>query len=89
MNIYQIKIDGKYFAGISEREIGKAAAGGWYDKGKAILDIVLVPDREKAKTIEGNINLKSYWERIYELIRYGDLKFEKIEIVRVEDGMDS
>jgi hypothetical protein len=84
MNTYHIKIDGLYFAGISEREIGKAAVGGWYDEGTVVKGFILSPHKENAKLIEGNINLKSYWNKIYDAIRYGDVNFSKIEIVKVD-----
>mgnify|MGYP006946508382 FL=1 len=84
MNTYLIKIDGLYFAGITEHEMGKSAVGGWYDEGKTIRGLLLVPEKERAKKIEGNVNLNSYWKRIYDLLRYGNLQFKKLEIEKVD-----
>lgn len=84
VNAYHIKIDGMFFVDTSDKEIGQASVGGWYDEGAEVKDVILSPDKDKAKLIEGAINLKSYWNRIYDAIRYGDFKFNKIEIVRVE-----
>ena len=84
MNTYLIKIDNLYFAGITEHEVAKSPTGGWYDQGKTVRDLLLVPEKEKAKRIEGNVNLNSYWKRIYELLRYGNLQFSKLEIEKVD-----
>ena len=87
MNTYHIKIDGMFFVGTSDKEIAYApvGVGGWYDEGAEVKGIVLSRDKDQAKLIEGAINLKSHWNRIYDAIRYGDFKFNKIEIVRVDD----
>ena len=84
MNTYLIKIDNLYFAGITEHEVAKSPTGGWYDQGKTVRGLLLVPEKEKAKRIEGNVNLNSYWKRIYELLRYGNLQFSKLEIEKVD-----
>ena len=85
MDIYLIKIDDRYFVDVNEEEIGKVPIGGWYDEGGNIGGVILSTEREKAKIIEGNINLKSYFNRIYNETRYGTFKFNKLEIVRVEE----
>lgn len=85
MNTYLINIDGLFLVDISSETIGKAPTGAWYDGGYMVKGVVLSPDEEKAKTIEGNLNLNSYWKKIYDAIRYGDFTFNKIEIVRVEE----
>ena len=85
MDVYLIKIDGKYFVDTNEEDFGKVPVGGWYDEGGNIGGVILSTKREKAKIIEGNINLKSYFNRIYDATRYGTFKFDKLEIVRVDD----
>ena len=85
MNEYKIKIDGKYFVGIGEETEGKAPVGGMYDEGKNIGGVILTENTLQARKIEGNINLKSYFNKIYESIRYGDFEFNKLEIVRIEN----
>ena len=47
--------------------------------------MVLTNNLDEAKRIEGNFNLKSYLNRIYDATRYGTFKFNKLEIVRVEN----
>jgi len=84
MNTYLIKIDNKYLVGTNEEEI-KVPAGGWYDKGGTTGSVILTNKLSEAKRIEGNINLKSYFNKIYESIRYGDFEFNKLEIVRIDD----
>ena len=88
MDTYHIKVDGLFLVDISSEAIGKAPTisfGGWYDSGYMVKSVILSPDEEKAKAIEGNLNLNSYWKKIYDAIRYGDMKFNKLEIVRIDD----
>jgi len=84
MNNYYIMIDGHYFKGIDEESTGKAPTGDWYDIGKNICGIVLTDSREEARLIEGNINLKSYFLKIYDAVRYSGFTFEKLSIERVK-----
>lgn len=86
MKTYLIIIDGLYFAGTDTESIGKAPAGaGWYDNGQSITKILLTPEGTKAKKIEGNINLKSFFNKIYDSVRYGNFEFEKLEIVCIRN----
>lgn len=85
MNTYLIKINDKYLAGINEEEVGKVPVGGWYDEGGNVGGVILTNNLNEAKIIEGNINLKSYFNKIYDATRYGTFKFNKLEIVRVDD----
>lgn len=55
---------------------GKAPNGGWYDTGKGVRELILTNDKKKAKLIEGMINLKSFFNQIYDSIRYGEVNFE-------------
>ena len=84
MDTYLIKIDDKYLVDTNEEDFGKVPIGGWYDTGGSIGGVILSTEREEAKIIEGNINLKSYFNRIYNATRYRTFKFNKLEIVRVE-----
>ena len=84
MDVYLIKIDDKYLVDTNEEDFGKVPVGGWYDTGGNIGGVILSTERKKAKIIEGNINLKSYFNRIYDATRYGTFKFDKLEIVRVK-----
>lgn len=85
MDVYVIKINGQYFVGVSGKEVGMAPVSGWYDEGGSICRIELSREREKAKVIEGNINLMSYFNKIYNAVRYGTFKFDNLEIVRVSE----
>ena len=85
MDTYLIKIDDKYLVDTNEEDFGKVPVGGWYDTGGNIGGVILSTERRKAKIIEGNINLKSYFFRIYNAMRYGTFKFNKLEIVRVKN----
>lgn len=85
MDTYLIKIDNKYLVGTNEKDFGKVPVGGWYDEGGNIGGVILSTERRKAKIIEGNINLKSYFLRIYDATRYGTFQFDKLEIVRVKE----
>ena len=85
MDVYLIKIDDKYLVGTNEEDFGKAPIGGWYDEGINIGGVVLSDNLDEAKRIEGNINMKSYFNKIYDATRYGTFQFDKLEIVRVKN----
>lgn len=51
--------------------------------------MVLTNNLDEAKRIEGNINLKSYFNKIYDATRYGTFKFNKLEIVRVGNDRET
>lgn len=85
MDTYLIKIDDRYFVNTNNDDFGKVPAGGWYDTGGSIGGVILTNNLSEAKRIEGNINLKSYFNKIYDATRYGTFKFNKLEIVRVEN----
>lgn len=89
MNVYLIKINDKYLKGINEEDIGKAPTGSWYDTGSSVGGVIVSDDRDEAKLIEGNINLKSYFNKIYDATRYGTFTFNKIEIVRVGNDRET
>lgn len=83
MNIYKIKVDDKYLAGFTDDSVATAPTGRWYDTGKDVRGLVLVEDSAQAKEIEGNLNLKSYFNRIYEMIRYSKFSFNELTIEKV------
>lgn len=83
MNLYHIRIDNKYFAGVNDEVIAKAPSGGWYDVGKNVNALFLVSEIEYAKEIGGNTNLKSYFNKIHDAIRYGGLSFHEITIIKI------
>jgi hypothetical protein len=78
MNIYKIKVDDKYLAGFTDDSVATAPTGRWYDTGKDVRGLVLVEDSAQAKEIEGNLNLKSYFNKIYEIIRYSKFEFKTL-----------
>lgn len=88
MDTYLIKIDGRYFVDTNDEDLGKVPVGSWYDTGGNIGGVILSTKRKKAKIIEGNINLKSYFLRIYDATRYGTFQFDKMEIVRVKNDFN-
>jgi hypothetical protein len=45
--------------------------------------LFLVNEQDKAKEIGGNTNLKSYFNKIHDVIRFGKLNFDKITIEKI------
>ena len=84
MNAYNIKLNGKWFVGMGEVN-GQAFAGGWYDAGKNTRGFILSDNQSEAKLIEGMTNLNSYFNKIYESVRFGDVKtnIEELLILKV------
>ena len=85
MNIYKIKIDGLYLVDTSTETIGKTPAGGWYDTGGEISGLILSRDEKMAKRIERTFNLRSYFNRIYDAVRFTGFQFNRLEILRVDE----
>lgn len=85
MNAYNIKINGKWFVGLGE-ENGQSYGGGWYDTGKTTRHFILSDEQDKALLVEGNINLKSYFTKIYDSVRYGRPKYDLEELTFVKVG---
>jgi hypothetical protein len=81
---YTIKINGKYFAGFDpDKTEGKTAHMGWQPKAVELDAVVLVDDVTRSRKLEGNISLKSCLDKIYDRMRYADLKIQKLEVEAV------
>jgi hypothetical protein len=80
---YTIKVNGKYFAGYSDTSDGKTSHMGWQPQAVEMDGLVFNENRENAKIVEGNVNLKSYLDAIYERMRFCGLIVDSIEVHRV------
>lgn len=87
MNNYTIKINGKYLSGYDYGELEKEKIGpsGWYTQESSMEKMLFSDKKENARLAEGNINLKSELDRVYDRMRYGDLKVDEILIERVNE----
>lgn len=82
MDSFFIKINGKYLQGYDEtRAVGKVGHSGWQPKAYELPAIVLTRDKNKARIVEGSINLRSDLDRIMNQIRFAGLVIQKLEIV--------
>lgn len=80
-----IKVNDSYYAGESEDTVPTPRPkGGWYCNRSESSVLIFMNDIENAKVIESLTNLNSHWQRIYNSMRYDDLKASKIEIILVE-----
>lgn len=85
MKKFVIKLDNLYYRGEGERITSKIPAGGRWHETYTEQSDVTVGIRADAKVIEGYTNLNSHWKRIYDALRYGDLKASRIEIMEVPE----
>lgn len=84
---YRIRINGRYLCGWDEsRPVGRVGHMGWQPRAVEMPAMVLTRDRAQARIVEGNIELKSQFERIYDRARYAGLELMSLEIERVVDG---
>jgi hypothetical protein len=83
---YRIKINGQYLQGYDEsKTIGKSGHMGWQPRATELSALVLTKHKEQAKIYEGQISLKSQFDRIYERLRYAGLTLERLEIEKVPE----
>jgi hypothetical protein len=84
---YTIRIDGMFLKGYDESlTSGKTGHMGWQPRAYEMPAIVLTEHVGEARVIEGNIELRSQIQRIFDRVRYGGLKFHRLEIVSVADS---
>lgn len=86
MNNYIIRIDGAYFVGFNPNETsGKTSHMGWGPQSSE-MEVVQVSYHQKdAKVLEGNINLNSFFSKLYDRLRYGEFGFSSLEIEKIKE----
>jgi hypothetical protein len=81
---YKIKINGNYLRGYDDQTtVGKTGHMGWHPQANELTALVLTPYETEAMVIEGNISLKSQFDRIYDRMRYGGLMVKSLSIEEV------
>ena len=79
---YIIKIDNKYLVGFEGETVGKTSSNGWNQIYNDMGAIELVDTKDKAYIFDGRINMKSALDKIYERMRYTDLNFDRLEVIK-------
>ena len=74
MSKFIIKLDSLYFAGEGEEIHRSIGSDGWYVYPTEKSIIALTSNYKDAKIVEEWINVHSFWNRIYEAIRYREIK---------------
>lgn len=81
---YIIQVDNKYFVGVSDKVIGTTGdRNTWYAQARDMYALQFAKDKNKAKLIEGNINLNSYMKKIQEHNQRKTIQFNKLIIEKV------
>jgi hypothetical protein len=83
MKTFAIKINGKYFSGVNYDEFYSRPTGdneAWYMEPKEVNKLVFGKEPYK---IEGNRNLKSYIDRIFNAERENYIDIKKMEVINV------
>lgn len=83
MNSYYIKINGKYLKKIIDTNIQQIFRGQWNNHTKQSCSNFILCDKNNAKIIEGNINLKSYIDVLIGVLKDGYFKINKIEVIKI------
>ena len=87
MNSYHIKINNKFVKNLIETDIPQKFRGEWHNQTiQSCSKFVLTKDKNEAKIIEGNRNLKSNFDIIIHILQDGIYEVKKIEIIkRIKD----
>lgn len=81
---YRIIVNGLYLQGWDEsRTVGQTGHMGWQPRAMEMPAMMLTKQRNQARIVEGNIELKSQFERIYDRVRYAELELKRLEIEKV------
>lgn len=86
MSTYIMRINGLYLEGYDyNNTMGQAGAThGYYIEANDMEAMILTEHREKARPIEGTINLKSQLDRVTDRMRYAGLEVDRLEVLRVD-----
>jgi hypothetical protein len=80
---YIVKINGKYFAGFDYgNTVGKTSHSGWSPQPNELEAMITVDKSDDARVIEGNIELKSKLNAIYDRVRFGGLDLQSLEVTK-------
>lgn len=78
---YIIRIDGSYLVGFDGKQVsGKTSHNGWSQLDNEMGEVQLSVHETDAKVFDGNINLKSGLDKLYDRMRYGGFSFDRLEV---------
>jgi len=84
---YRILVNGLYLRGWDDSETaGHSGHMGWQPRAVEMSKMLMTRLKDQAKIVEGNIELRSQFNRIYDRVRYAGLELIRLEIERVTDG---
>ena len=84
---YRIIVNGLYLRGWDDCEtVGQSGHMGWQPRAVEMSKMLMTRLKDQAKIVEGNIELRSQFNRIYDRVRYAGLELIRLEIERVTDG---
>lgn len=86
-----IKINGLYYAGEGSETYNSSVKGsGWYDYKESNLSRLKFTEEVNAAYIaEGNRNLKSTLDKIFQRVQDQEIQFDKIEIIKLWNLTDN
>ena len=88
MNIYNLKINGKFIEEFVDTSIPQKFRGEWHNNTKQTSLKPIFSTNEEIKRIEGNRNLKSYFDMIFNIMQDNIYEIKKIEIIKVINERD-
>ena len=85
--VYIVKINGAYYAGIDHDAPSEAKTShmGWQPRDIELTPLKLVDSENEAYKVEGNINLRSILDKVYDRVRYGGFTLESLEVRRMRE----
>lgn len=83
MNSYHIKINNKFVKNFIDTDIPQKFRGEWHNNtNQSCVKFVLTKEKNEAKIIEGNRNLKSHLDLIVGVLIDGFFKVNKFEVIK-------
>jgi len=81
---YRILVNGLYLRGWDDSETaGHSGHMGWQPRAVEMSKMLMTRLKDQAKIVEGNIELRSQFNRIYDRVRYAGFDLKRLEIERV------
>ena len=83
---YRILVNGLYLRGWDDSEtVGNSGHMGWQPRAVEMSKMLMTRLKDQARIVEGNIELKSQLNRIYDRVRYAGFELNRLVVERVPE----
>jgi hypothetical protein len=83
---YRVLVNGLYLRGWDDSETdGHSGHMGWQPRAVEMSKMLMTRLKDQARIVEGNIELKSQLNRIYDRVRYAGFELNRLVVERVPE----